>query len=433
MFEHLDDPRPHPPGVDDRIAVGRKAARYQRRRRTVTVAIVALALVVTAATASVVSRQGSGGFPGRESGFDFNRDAVVAVNAPVPTTALEDVVFVDARHGFGLADHRSHLVLAKTVDGGQDWKLISDDLPLGATANDLTAQMEFTDVRHGYLWGGGPLWSPSQTLWVTDDGGATWEKSPIVGVADVSAIEGNVWAVSQACGSKAACQVVVDESTDYGAQWNVLPVASIAAGGTVELARITRSRSYVLTDGPSTAPFDASIEYTADGGATWSARPVPCGEAFRIGVELAASGTEDLWLICGGQAGAGSQAKQLFRSSDGGSTWRLTAQTSVPQPPPAGVGSISPAGYVAPYAVGHKTLDVLSPAVAWLQPGRNSVTITTDGGTSWTAVPGLQAAGFGSGAEGNLTFISGTEGWVCELGVGLWHTDDGVHWTPLGV
>jgi hypothetical protein len=419
--------------VDDRIAVGRKAARYQRRRRTVAVAVVALALVVTAATASVVSRRGSGGFPGRESGFDFNRAAVVAVDSPVPTTALEDVVFVDAGHGFGLADHRNHLVLARTIDGGQDWRLVSNDLPLSAAANDLTAQMEFIDVHHGYLWGGGPLWSPSQTLWVTDDGGTTWDKSPIVGVADVSAIGGNVWAVSQACESAKSCQAVLNESTDYGAQWSVLPVGSIASGSTVELARITRSRSYILIEGPAAGPFEASIEYTADAGANWSSRPVPCGEAYQFGVELAASGTDDLWLVCGGQAGAGSQAKQIFRSSDAGAAWRLTAQTTVPQPPPAGVGSLSTAGYVAPYAIGHKTLDVLSPAVAWLQPGRNSVTITHDGGTSWSPVPGLQTAGFGNGAEGNLTFISGTQGWVCELGVGLWHTDDGVHWKPLGV
>ena len=58
---------------------------------------------------------------------------------------------------------------------------------------------------------------------------------------------------------------------------------------------------------------------------------------------------------------------------------------------------------------------------------------TVTGGQSWMPVPGLDTAGFGSGGPGNVTFISATEGWICQYGVGLWHTDDGVHWSPLGV
>jgi hypothetical protein len=47
-------------------------------------------------------------------------------------------------------------------------------------------------------------------------------------------------------------------------------------------------------------------------------------------------------------------------------------------------------------------------------------------------VPELEAGGLGSSDLGNITFISATQGWICAYGVGLWHTDDGMHWYPLG-
>jgi photosystem II stability/assembly factor-like uncharacterized protein len=338
----------------------------------------------------------------------------------VPTTALEDVVFIDARRGFSLADHRDHLVLASTTDGGRTWGLVTGALPLSYFGSP-PAQLEFTDAEHGYLWGGSAGSSQSQMLWITHDGGSIWHAAPLAGVDDVSAIDGNVWALSQSCAAAAPhCRVVADESADFGRHWSQVPVGTVAAGGTVELARITRSRAYVLTQGPASAAFDAAIAYSADDGASWTVRSAPCGPPFRFGAELAASGTKDLWLVCGGQGTAGNQPKQLLRSADGGATWSPS-------------GGLPALGYVAPYAIGHKTLEVLSPSRAWLQPSRNDVSNTTDGGETWGPVANLQAAGFGTGAPGNLTFISASDGWVCELGVGLWHTGDGVHWSALGV
>jgi photosystem II stability/assembly factor-like uncharacterized protein len=200
----------------------------------------------------------------------------------------------------------------------------------------------------------------------------------------------------------------------------------------VELARVTSDRAYVLAIDSS---GDATLAFTADSGVSWAARPVPCASPFTLGAELALSSTEDLWLICGGQANAGSQGKTLYRSADGGATWTLAAQTpafvEVPGPPP-GVGLLPLEGYVAPYSVGHKNLNVLSANLAWLFPTRGDVIATTDGGASWTAVASLQQGSFGSGAPGNLTFSSSTDGWITELGLGLWHTTDGMTWQPLG-
>jgi hypothetical protein len=176
------------------------------------------------------------------------------------------------------------------------------------------------------------------------------------------------------------------------------------------------------------------LVFTGDGGATWQARPVPCAGAFDLGAEIAASSTEDLWLLCGSQASAGAQSKELFRSQDGGMTWTLTASaTGLGTPPPSRPNALSLLGYIAPYSIGHENLAVASATTAWLYPFRSVMYKTVSGGRTWTAVPDLSTAGFDSGGNGNVTFISATEGWICQYGVGLWHTDDGVHWSPLGV
>ncbi len=427
MFGHLDDPRPAPPGPEARVAVAVRAARARRRRRVVRSVGAGLAVLAVLVVLGNV-------LPGpsepttAESAYQFDRTAVVPAGGPVPTSALEDVVFVDATHGFALADHRSGLVLASSSDGGATWQVVSDDLPYPYLGSGQV-QMEFIDSAHGYLWD--PTGAAgAQPLWRTDDGGRQWVQAPLGGaVVDVSAIGADVWALTDDCprAFTAGCTAQVEASADSGATWTDAGPVPVGPG-TLELARITVSRAYVLSAPGGAGP--GSLAFTADGGATWSARPVPC--TSQSGAELAASGTDDLWLLCGGQPSAGNQAKEVFRSSDGGSTWGLAARVPGPDSAAAPVGSLPALGYVAPVALGHKTLAVASPSLAWLQPDRGGVLVTHDGGVTWEPVADLAAAGFGTGAPGNLTFISAARGWVCELGVGLWRTTDGQHWEAMG-
>jgi hypothetical protein len=207
----------------------------------------------------------------------------------------------------------------------------------------------------------------------------------------------------------------------------------------VELARITLSRAYVLTAAtgqPVSDPSsDFALVYSGDTGQTWSTRPIPCAGPFGLGAEIAASGTDDLWFLCGSQASGGAQSKELYRSSDGGFTWVLSASATglgTPPPPASEPNTLPLGGYIAPFSIGHKNLAVLSPSTAWLYPTRSSLLKTVSGGRSWSPVPDLVAAGFGAGSPGNVTFISATQGWICAYGVGLWHTSDGVHWSALG-
>jgi len=206
----------------------------------------------------------------------------------------------------------------------------------------------------------------------------------------------------------------------------------------LELARITPARAYVLSFAPASTTGGATVGrlgYTSDGGQSWLERPDPCPRYFDVGQEMAASGTDDLWMVCASSPSGGSQAKALYRSGDGGRHWTLTAAANAPvlsgdvSLPAA--GGLPVGGYVSPYSLGHENLAVLTADAAWLFPDRSGVFQTTNGGHTWAPVSGLARAGLVAGGSGNVVFVDADHGWVCEVGAGLWRTTDGVHWQHL--
>ena len=453
MFEHLDDRSPGSPADAALEAVVRRANLIRRRRRVGAIGAVVLVLAAVS-TGLLVTGPSTARIASTETAYQFNSvKGPLPVGTPVPTTALVNVTFVDEEFGFALAAHQDQVVLAASTDGGATWTVRDGKLPLGDGEGDgYPGELEFVGAT-GYLWGGTPSADGADPLWITHDDGASWHQAPIGPVIyDVSAIESNVWALTGTCDvapddapPPASCPLVMEESVDGGASWSATTLSGLAdvsgsvlLGQRVELARITVRRAYVLTEGDSTGVSGSVIGlvFTDNSGSSWTTRPVPCSGAFALGAEVAASSTDDLWLLCGSQATGGEQSKQLYRSEDGGVTWALTASATglgTPPPPASHPNTLSLGGYISPYSIGHKNLAVASATTAWLYPFRSVMYKTASGGRSWAAVPGLDTAGFGSGGPGNVTFISATKGWVCEYGVGLWHTGDGVHWSPLGV
>ncbi len=451
MFEHLDDQDGINPGQRELSRVLNRAADIRgQRNRLLTVGTCFVLLV--ASVAFFVARPGS--TPLSASAADYNFNALrgtLNLGLPVPGSALIDMNFVSPMNGFALAAHRSQVVLASTTDGGSHWMIRNNHLPSGLGANNgYPGQIEFVGFT-GYLWGAENS-RGQEPLWVSHDDGATWRQAPIAAnVVDASAIGLNVWALTTTCSSTATvplgtCAMTVDESQDGGTTWSPVLVQSAqqlpsdaALQVPLELARITRARAYVLSvtsDIGMGLPPTREIAYTDDSGATWSQRSVPCAGDFDQGAELAASATNDLWLLCGSIASGGSQPKDLFRSLDGGENWipiatatnslRITSPTvTIPTAP------LPLAGYIAPLTIGHRNLAVVSPSTAWLFPSRAPLFKTSDGGAQWDPVTNVGEAGFASGGAGNITFLSSTDGWICEYGIGIWHTSDGAHWASL--
>ncbi len=443
MFEHLDDPTP--PDATSRTfgAVLARAARLRRRR-----AASALSALVVGALALgvVIGVTVSGPAPSQTFAAFDSQTGLLAAGTPVPSSDLASVVFIGDLHGFALVVHGTQTLLAVSTDGGSAWTVADPNLPVS-----FPAQFEFSDDAHGYLWGGPPSTTGTVPLWVTADGGRTWTRAGIGPVvSDVSAIGPDVWAVVGTCPVRPtagpSCPVVLEVSTDNGQTWSAAaaapPVSENAevsvSDENIELARITRARAYVLTfasraGSPGTA---GSLTYTADGGQTWTARADPCPSYFDTGEQIAASGTIDLWVICASQASAGTQAKALYRSSNGGMQWTLAAAANAPVLTGgtilAAAGGLPTEGYVTPYSLGHENLAVLTATDAWLFPDRSAVYDTTDGGRTWGVVAGLSKAGLVAGGTGNVVFADATHGWVCETGTGLWRTTDGRTWQRLG-
>jgi photosystem II stability/assembly factor-like uncharacterized protein len=446
MFEHLDDPSPLAPTARTFRAVLSRAARLRRQRIVSGVAVVG---VGTLALGLVIGLSAPRSQPAGQTTAAFDTHVgPLAVGTPVPLVNLANVVFISDTRGFGLAFHGASTVLAATDDAGQTWRVVNDSLPA-----DLPAQLEFADATHGYLWGGTPSAQGTVPLWVTSDGGRTWVQAPVGPVvSDVSAIGADVWAV---VGTRPisslpladAYPVTVDVSMDDGLTWTpttASPPVSEEPGISIadqdlELARITPARAYVLSFAPGRTPSGITVGqlgYTSDGGQSWQQRPDPCPRYFDFGQEIAASGTDDLWMVCASQPTSGSQAKALYRSSDGGQHWTLTAAANAPvlsgnvSLPAA--GGLPVGGYVSPDSLGHENLAVLTPDAAWLFPDHFGVFQTTDGGHAWSRVSGLARAGLVGGGSGNIVFVDAHHGWVCEVGAGLWRTTDGVHWRHLG-
>ncbi len=443
MFGHLDPPEEIEPGSSELTRVLGRANAIRRRRLRIFAAASCVVLVAALAGGFIAGDSGSSSMATTD--YDFNlRSGPLPLGLAVPTTALIDVEFANPQDGFALAVHRNTVILASTTDGGSNWQVRNNRLPtIVGPQDEYPGQMEFIGST-GYLWGvPGDAGAP---LWVSHDGGSSWARAPIGPyVYDVSAIGANVWALTGTCPSAGdgVCSLSMEASLTAGASWGDLGPLDAALGATadgvaqpVELARITTTRAYVLTDAPAANPYQLTwqLAFTSDAGVSWSERGVPCTSLFDAGAEVAASGTADLWLVCGGTAAGGAQIKELYRSSDGGLSWTLTSTTNGQVWPmtTAPADPLPGGGYVAPLESGHRNLAVASPTTAWLYPERGDLYKTIDGGLNWVAVPELAAASFASGGQGNVTFLSPTQGWICAYGVGLWQTVDGTHWHSLG-
>src|SRR5262249_5285144 len=166
------------------------------------------------------------------------------------------------------------------------------------------------------------------------------------------------------------------------------------------------------------------LSITHDGGRTWEARSdLPCWAEDTTMLE--GDGTDNIWLLCAsGSPGAGSQAKDLYISTDHGRHWELRSSDSqhgaVPDPgsPP---GAIPRPGYAYSFAM-------TSPQHGWLPLQRGTLYETTDGGRTWAAA--LPMVGDGSNI-GQVLFVDPNDGWWPTISALYRTTDGGVHWDTM--
>jgi photosystem II stability/assembly factor-like uncharacterized protein len=325
-------------------------------------------------------------------------------SAPAPAHFLPlDFSFVGASTGWALGQACTGtscpVVIARTTDGGRTWHEAPHPdgyTTKGDSGPPLVRYVRFGNLSNGWLFG--------PTLLSTHDGGAHWKRLTLAGRGAVSVEEsgGTVWALTRAC-VKNVCAYdlwTAPQDSDAFAKRTRLPYT---ANGNLQLVRYSASFAWLVGRGEATG----RIWRTTDAGRTWTEVPDPCGTAFPYAPTqiLTRVDAANLWLLCGGDSGVGSQVKASFHSTDGGRHWG-----SRNDPPSTGL-------VMDFLALGTQT--------ALLATTHSGLLRTTNGGISWTVVaPDCCDTGFGK-----LESIDLRHAWALGPPNAIWYTADrGAHW-----
>jgi hypothetical protein len=329
-----------------------------------------------------------------------------------PDLVVQDLSFTDATHAWALGttcqtvagSQSCALALQATTDAGSTWNLVTapptkwSDVAARGPGAEGVRFIRFAGERDGWVFG--------PDLFATRDGGQTWAAESAFGeVVALEAVGDSVWLIERRCMPE-PCRLSLHASADMGGTWQEQDVP--IAGPESSLVRAGRSHAWILsTDREDGAPATGLVA-TSNGGASWASLPDPCTEsAYLAEADLSAVDASNLWLVCAGEAAAGSQMKKVFVSATGGRRW-----TETPAAPTSGYNG---------------RLVAVSPSEAWLALVRGGLYHTTDGGRTWPEGLGPWGVHDDDSAWGPLAFPDQKHGFV-GYGTAIYSSADGVRW-----
>ena len=231
----------------------------------------------------------------------------------------------------------------KTTDGGTVWRPIFDQEHVPSIG---TVAVAASDPAIVYVGTGDPTgWSftPGHGLYRSADSGATWRNVGLAATAYITGImvdpkDPNVVVVgalgSRAYGGGANAARGVYRTTDGGATWSHVlyvdaytGVADLSADPSDPQVLYAAMQRNVFGLGAaqrdSLAPLASGIYRSTDEGATWApvgVQGLPMNvRSFEVAVAPGSAGRR----VYAEAQGAGRDAGGLYRSDDGGATWRL--------------------------------------------------------------------------------------------------------------
>ena len=263
----------------------------------------------TIAAAGVPGQPNTFIFGGVDGGLFLSKDAgltwspmtdgtpIASVGAIAISPSNPDVIYV----GTGETDIRSNLAsgngVYKSVDGGKSWKSVG----LRDTRQIARVVIDPTNPDVVYVGALGHAYGPNadRGVYKSTDGGATWKRTLFVdestGIADLAIATG-------------APNVL------YAATWN---------------GHRPPWSTYAPIDGPG-----AALYRSTDAGATWTklSNGLPAGQWTRPGIACSPDGRRVYALVAvtpadnatAQQKKTAEQQTGLYRSDDGGDSWRLT-------------------------------------------------------------------------------------------------------------
>jgi photosystem II stability/assembly factor-like uncharacterized protein len=200
----------------------------------------------------------------------------------------------------------------------------------------------------------------------------------VAGAAALTSIHMNTglagWAINH--------QSAIIRTTNGGVSWSDVTPSTLLP------ARVTVTATYfptvqvawaALTDAAAQNPTLAIIIHTGDGGRTWQRGTVRLANPGQIGEILFLAGGRIGWLFAALGAGAGSQAAQIFRTTDGGMHWLSVSTTT---PPHSSPGSL-PFGGIKSGIGFRNALAGFATGIVYGPPGFSYLYATGDGGHTW--------------------------------------------------
>jgi photosystem II stability/assembly factor-like uncharacterized protein len=245
------------------------------------------------------------------------------------------IKFLDSNTGRVLADRGAgagsqSVEMFQTSDGGATWLSVfnndptrpdsSNSLPLGGIKNGMT----FLDANTGWVTGTRPV-DGDIYLFVTHDGGISWEQQAIPVPASYSAYQYMPQSpIFYGTDGLLPLGIFKNDSTDFtffvthdgGTTWSGDPTNS---------SMVIKQGSYSFADAIHGWSWDggSTIFVTSDGAQTWSGVTTNIDLSGRLSqlVFLPGTGGQFMGWALTGQDDAGHS--QLYKTSNNGSTWTL--------------------------------------------------------------------------------------------------------------
>lgn len=259
----------------------------------------------------------------------------------------------------------------------------------------------------------------------TTDGGATWQAAAVHGATqldfrDVQAVNANT-AYLLSIGPGEASRIY--KTTDGGRVW-VLQFTNHNRKAFFDAFAFWDARTGIAMSDPVDGRF--ILIKTTDGGGSWKELPREnFPEALEGDGAFAASGTciavqgkKNVWFGTGGAATA-----RVFRSTDGGESWKSASA-------PITAGAASSGIFSIAFKDARNGVIVGGDYRKENEPGDNVAT-TTDGGATWILAKGPRPSGFRSA----VAYVTGPGGsTIVAVGPGGsdYSVDNGSSWVSLG-
>jgi photosystem II stability/assembly factor-like uncharacterized protein len=200
-------------------------------------------------------------------------------------------------------------VIERTADGGRNFTRIA--APRGLPIQGTNPTLRFADARDGFVWvpfGWGSFWS-------THDGGATWRRLRSPDVVAFTTAGGTAYAVTARCTTQACSGYQFARGPASATHWRESPLPFVPDGSVIDLA--ARGSDIWLLGTPSEKRFPQHdvLARSTDGGRTFVTGDGPCVPG--LGGDLAPSSARVVWAVCPTGTLAGAS-----RSTDGGITFK---------------------------------------------------------------------------------------------------------------